>query len=313
MTLLASPSTTLVNAGVPFTRQEAADIGLPRRQLFDAVRSGSVRRVLHSVYVDASVPDSRDLRCACLHRVMPAHAVLYGTSAAWPFGIDAFQPEERFVLTPQCVVPHGTTRCTTAGVRTVEGYIPAADVTELDGLRMTVPERTTVDMLRRLRRPFALSAADAMAHAGLVAREDVQLRVDRLKGYPGVIQARQLVRLIEPLTESGGESWLRLRLGDAGFPRPTPQFWVCDRRGRRLFRLDLAYGHLLIACEYDGAEDHTADEDTDADDQRREAMRQRWGWRFVVGRKGDVMGSDPWIELEVGKLLGKEPLLPRQW
>jgi len=244
---------------------------------------------------------------------MPRDGVLFGTSAAWILGVDAFQPHERFVLTPQCVVPHGAGRSRRAGVRTVEGFIPAADVMELDGLQVTVPERTTVDMLRRLRRPFALSAADAMAHAGQVVPDGLRYRVEQLAGFPGIVQARQLARWVEPLTESGGESWLRLRLHDAGFSRPTPQFRVCDRRGRELYRLDLAYPHLLIACEYDGAEDHTADVDRAADAERRASMHQRWGWRFVVGHKVDILGSDPWFEIEVGKLLGREPVLPRRW
>lgn len=305
--------TPLINDGTPFTRSDAAAIGLTERGLRDAVRLGVVRRVLHSVYVDATVPDTRDLRLRCLHLVMPPHAVLCGTSAAWAMGVDAFQPRDRFVLTPTCMVPHGSTRATGKGVRTIEGIIPASDVMELEGLRLTVPERTSVDLLRRLRRPYALSAADAMTHTGLVALEALQERIDRLRGFPGIRQARQLVRWIEPLTESGGESWQRLRLLDAGFPRPYAQFWVCDRQGRKLYRLDLAYPHLLIACEYDGMEDHTSDEDRSADAARRENMHERFGWRFVVCRKGDVLGSDPWFEIEVGKLLDREPILPRLW
>jgi len=211
----------LVNDGRPFTRQQAADLGLPKSVLLTALRDGAVRRVLHSVYVDAAVPDSRDLRCGCLQLVMPSYGVLFGTTAAWVLGVDAFQPEERFVLTPQCVVPHGAGRTRVSGVRTVEGYIPPGDIMTLGELRLTVPERTTVDMLRRLRRPFALSAADAMAHAEMVALDELQHRIDRLKGYPGIVQARQLVRWIEPLAESPGESCQRLRLLDAGFHGPS--------------------------------------------------------------------------------------------
>ena len=184
---------------------------------------------------------------------------------------------------------------------------------EVDGLSITVPDRTAVDLLRRLRRPFALSGVDAMAHAGLVVPEALQERIDRLRGFPGIVQARQLVRWIEPLTEGRGESWQRLRILDAGFPRPEPQFWVCDRHGRRLYRLDLAYPHLLIACEYDGREDHSAEEDRAADESRLEKLRERYGWRFVICRKEDVLGSDPWFEIEVGALLGREPALPRLW
>ncbi len=306
-------SPVLINAGQPFTRVQAADLGLRDRDLREALRAGAVRRVLHSVYVDAAVADSRDLRSSSLQQVMPSYAVLFGTTAAWAFGVDAFQPSDRFVLTPQCVVPHGTTRCTSAGIRTVEGFIPAADITEIDGLRITVPERTAVDLLRRLSRPFALSAADALAHAGLVVPDGLRHRVDGLTGYPGIVQARQLARWVEPLTESPGESWKRLRLLDAGFPRPVAQFWVLDRAGRRRYRLDLAYPHLLLGFEYDGAEDHSADSDRAADEARRAWLREVKGWRLVVSRKADVFGTDPWLELEVGRFLGREPVLPRLW
>ena len=311
--MLETLRTGLLNDGRPFTRQQAADLGLGHRPLQTAIRDGTVRRVLQSVYVDRAVPDSRTLRCRCLQLVMPRDGVLFGTSACWVLGVDAFQPSERFVLTPICLVPHGSGRSRRSGVRTVEGKLPAGDLIELDGLRLTVPDRTAVDLLRRLRRPFALSAVDAMAHAGLIVPAAVQERVDRMRKYSGIVQARQLVRWIEPLTESRGESWQRLRLIDAGFPHPVAQFWVCDRQGRRLYRLDLAYPHLLIACEYDGREDHTAAEDISADDSRRADLKSRWGWRLVVCQQPDIFGSDPWFEVEVGKLLDRDPILPRLW
>ena len=43
----------------------------------------------------------------------------------------------------------------------------------------------------------------------------------------------------EPLAESPGESWLRLRLIDAGFGRPTAQIVV--KGSSRDFRIDLGY------------------------------------------------------------------------
>ncbi|CAN5848846.1 hypothetical protein BH20ACT6_BH20ACT6_19810 [soil metagenome] len=288
-------------------------MGLHDRDLREAVHAGVLRRVLHSVYVDAAVPDSRDLRATCLQLVMPSYAVLFGTTAAWVLGIDAFQPDDRFVMTPECVVPHGSTRCRAAGILTVEGIMPQADITELTGLRITVPERTAVDLLRRLKRPFALSAADAFAHAGLIMPDGLQHRIDGLAGFPGIVQARQLARWVEPLTESPGESWQRLRLLDAGFPRPVAQFWVLDRNGRRRYRLDSAYPHLLIGCEYDGAEDHTEEGDRLRDEGRRGWLRDVQGWRLVVCRKADIFGADPWFEIEVGRLLDREPVLPRRW
>ncbi|MGH3496926.1 MAG: hypothetical protein ACRDP1_05620 [Nocardioidaceae bacterium] len=277
---------TRLNDGHPFLGRQAPDLGLSRPALRSMLRHHEARRVLHGVYVDASRSDDRELRAEALHLVMPSYGVLFGTTAAWLFGIDAFQPEERFVLTPTCVVPHGAARPTGNGIRAVEGYIAATDITEINGLRTTTPGRTAADLLRRLRRPFAMSSADALARAELISIGDLRERIDRLRGYPGIIQARELLPLINPRAESPGESWQRLRLIDAGFPAPQVQYAVIDHRGRVLARLDLAYESIRLGTEYDGAPFHSHDSDVRRDAERREFLGQAFGWRFVIARGG---------------------------
>ncbi len=49
-----------------------------------------------------------------------------------------------------------------------------------------------------------------------------------------------------------GESWLRLRIVDAGFPRPVVQIEVLDADGRCVYRLDLGWPDRRLAVEYDG-------------------------------------------------------------
>src|SRR5699024_8242082 len=154
------------------------------------------------------------------------------------------------------------------------------------------------------------AAADAFAHADLVTAAEVQAYVGRLRRYPGLVQARELAVLIEPLSESPGESWLRLRLIDAGFPRPKPQFVITDRHGTERARLDLAYEESRIGAEYDGARDHTEDDDREYDENRRTYLRDLRDWRIAVARNHDVLGDDPWVERQVGEWLGLSPLLP---
>ncbi len=234
---------------------------------------------------------------------MPDHAVLFGSTAMWVLSIDAFQPDERFTPIPRCVVPHGTTKVTAHGVHTVEGYLDAADVTEFGGLRMTTPVRTTVDCLRRLRAPFALSAADAMAHAGHVSPAQLTERIGRLRGYPGIVQARRLANLVDPGIEWPGESWTKLRLVEAGCPIPQAQVKVVDKRGRSAY-LDLGYEALRIGCEYDGREVHTLADDVARDVDRRTWLRELLEWRIAVARKETVFGLEPSFEVEVANWLG---------
>jgi hypothetical protein len=303
----------LVNDGKPFLGCRASQLGLTSYELRLLLRDHVVRRVLRGVYVDAAVPDTRELRSAALHLVMPPYGVLYGCTASWALSVDTFQPRDRFTLMPECVVPHGATRCTANGVRCVEGYLPPEDIIEIDGLRLTTPVRTGADLLRTLRRPYALSGADGLAHADLVDVQELRRYLARLRGYPGIVQARELSMLIEPRAESAGESWQRLRLIDAGFPRPEPQYVVVDSRDREVARLDLAYPRLRIGMEYDGLEYHSDDEDRAHDRDRRGFLTDVLRWRLVVCGKDDILGSDPAFELEVGSLLGRVPLLPRAW
>ncbi len=303
----------LIADGRPFVAGRDGSADLSRQEFRAARESGAVRQLLRSVWVDSAVPDTRELRARALHLVMPPCGVLYGTTAMWLRGVDGFQPEQRSVLLPRCVVPHGTTRRTGRGVHTVEGYLPATDVMEEDGLRLTVDERTTADVLRTLRRPFAFSAAEAMARAGLVDRATLRRRIDGLRGFPGVVQARGLVGLIDPQVQSPGESWTKLRLIDAGLPLPRPQIPIMGVRGTVRAWLDLGYEQPKVAVEYDGREVHTEDVDTMHDAARREWVRQTFGWRIAVATKESVFSREPSFELEVAGWLGLEPVLPRSW
>jgi hypothetical protein len=91
------------------------------------------------------------------------------------------------------------------------------------------------------------------------------------------------VAIADGRAESTGESWARLALHDAGIPAPTPQLWV-ERRGQRLFRLDLGWRHHRVAVEYDGEQFHETDEQRRHDLERRMWLRDH-GWTVIVVRK----------------------------
>lgn len=305
--------TDLVAGGAPFRPQDASRHALDRRKLARLVRAGVLARPLRRVYVDARVPDSRDLRIACLRLVIPLYAAVWGRTAAWLWGLDTFAPGERELLTPECVVPHHWPRMRDGDVRVVEGYLPPGDLTLLGGLLVTTPLRTVLDLARRLHRPMALAALDAFTHAGLVTLEELTAGLGTLRGFPGVVQARELVAMTEPLTESPGESWLRLRLVDAGFPHPRPQIELVDAHGRVVFRIDLGYDELRLGLEYDGQEYHSDVAQRSHDERRRAECKQRWDWDVHGFGLGEVLGRHPGLELAVGEWLGREPVLPRTW
>lgn len=297
----------------PFATNDLARAGLSRADFYREVREHRVRRVFRGVYVHVDVPDSRELRVQAIRLVTPPYAVVSDSSAAWLRGVETFRPSDRFDLVPSLVIPHGESRTTQRNVVCREAYIDRADVEDIDGVLVTTPLRTTIDLLRGLWRPYALAAGDGMARAGLVEAGEVVAYIRRLRGFPGVVQARTLAGFLDGRAESPAESWTRLRLLDAGLPRPEVAVPVADRNGVVRYRLDMGYEAQRIAIEYDGTEFHS-----DGRDRRHDQVRRDWlaavpGYRFTVVRKDDVLGPDPSFECEVAAKLGIEPRLPRLW
>ncbi|MXI40516.1 hypothetical protein GRW07_24960, partial [Escherichia coli] len=89
------------------------------------------------------------------------------------------------------------------------------DVVEVEGVLVTTPLRTALDLSCRLRRYEALAALDAFARQhGLTPRELALELARRYRRRRGVVQARELVALVTSLAESAGESFTRLAIHD---------------------------------------------------------------------------------------------------
>jgi putative AbiEi antitoxin of type IV toxin-antitoxin system len=294
--------------GRPFTRADALAAGWTDSRLSKLVRDGLIRRLMQGVYVDALAPDA-----AALSLVAPSDAVICRRSAAWLYGIDTLALREHTEIpTVDCVRPYGRRATRLGPSGTHSQTLRPGDVTTVLGLRVTSPVATAVHLARHLDRPFALSGVDAMLHAGLVELDELKAAVKSFAHHPGIVQARDIARYAEPLTESPGESWLRLRMLDAGFPRPQAQVVVHGK-----FRLDLGFPEpgpdgMRVGLEYDSDLWHSGHA-ADLRDSSRRAELRPLGWHILPVRRGDVWGRRPDLERAVGDLLGIQPLLPRQW
>ncbi len=300
--------------GQPFDRRTARDHGVNGEQLRRMLLAGSVRRVLNDVYVDARAPDDLAFRARCLRLKLPRGAALSRLTAAWLFGV------ELTLLSPpdgpmpvECTVPPGREPLSRAGIRSYAAPLDAdVDLVFVAGLPCTSPVRTAVDLLRWLRPHEGLAIVDAMSARGLIQALELPAAVERFTGAPGVAQARYLAAIVEPLTESPGESWTRLRLVDAGFPRPEAQIAVPNDGSARHYRLDMGWRGRRVAVEYDGEEFHEAPHQRRHDKRRRDDLRRRFGWTVLGVGKGEVLGPSMLLEWAVGALLGLEPRIARR-
>ena len=302
--------------GRPFTRRFANDHGWTDRKLAALVRDGKLRRLVKSVYVDALAPDTIELRAAAVALIAPKDAVICRETAAWIYGIDglALRDNDRFPPIDCVQPPKRRASRLTLSTGHSQTLLPG-DTVEIESLRVTSPVATAIHLARHLDRPFALSAIDSMLHTGFVALSALRAATTKYPHHPGIVQAREVIRYAEALTESPGESWLRLRLLDAGFGRPAAQIPVKGRH--RDFRIDLGYPEPMedgrrLGLEYDSDLWHSAPGDDIRDENRRNELADV-GWHILPVRRPDVWGRYPALELAVGELLGIQPKLPRRW
>lgn len=265
----------------PFTFSQALGLGVTRRELDNLVASGQVRRVLTNAYWPSTVEDSLATRAQALRLVMGPFSVICDQLAAWLHGVDTFEYEELELLPPlDVLVLRGHSRVRRAGCRGSERDLAPRDICEQQGLIMTTPLRTALDLGCRLPRWKALATLDAFMRLCGVTRQEMLAALPRFRGRRGVRQLRELIALANPLAESSGESFTRIAILDAGFPEPQLQHWV-EEGGRPIYRLDLAYPHHKVAVEYDGRTFHESKAARQRDQHRRRWLREH-GWTVII-------------------------------
>jgi hypothetical protein len=174
-----------------------------------------------------------------------------------------------------------TNRHTVAGVQTWEERIDVDEIEILADMRVTTPARTALDLARRLPLGVAVAAVDALTQATELKMADIELLVDRYSGRRGVRAARAALALVDGGAQSPKETWLRLLLMRAGFPRPQTQIVVRNEWGWREAYLDMGWEDIKVAVEYDG-DQHRSDRRQYVKDIRRlEMLDQRYGWLVV--------------------------------
>jgi hypothetical protein len=239
--IIASPSpeiasNALLLDGRPFQRTDADEAGVNQHEITRLVSVGALRQVIRGVYLDARVPDDLASCAACLRLRLPPDAVVARLTAAWPWGVDGRAPDQLGpVHVVECAVAPGRQPVRRPGVRCYVASL-TGDACLAPGIPATTPVRTAIDVLRWLAPHMGLAVADALASRGLVTPAELLAHIEDFPASRGIRQARYLAGLVEPRTESFGESWLRLRIVDAGFPRPTSQIEVLDRAGRCVYR-----------------------------------------------------------------------------
>lgn len=174
-----------------------------------------------------------------------------------------------------------------AGVLTRNDTLLPGEWETVAGLPVTTPTRTAFDLARRGAESVALARLDALARATPISAGAVRAMAEQHRRARGLTQLDKLIDLIDVGAASPKESWLRLLLINAGFPRPVTQIPVLSPGGRPRYYLDMGWPEVMVSVEYDG-EHHRVDRVQYARDLERSDYIAHVGWLNIR-----VIGTHP--------------------
>lgn len=226
------------------------------------------------VYVPRDVELTPTLRAKACWLRSRRRGILAGFSASALHGSKWIDP-----ALPAAIVD--TNRRRAAGVQVWEERIEADEIDIVDGMALTTPGRTALDLARRFPLGLAVAAVDALVQATELKMADVELLVDRYRGRRGMKAARAALDLVDGGAQSPKETWLRLLLIQAGFPRPQTQIAVRNEWGWIDALLDMGWEDIKVAAEYEGDQHQTSRYHYVKDIRRLEKVERRYGWIVV--------------------------------
>jgi hypothetical protein len=165
------------------------------------------------------------------------------------------------------------------GITTRRDRLASGETRLIGGLRATTLERTAFDTGRLTGGDDAIARLDALGNATRFDRDAVAALVRRHRGSPGLPRLLSALDSYDPGAESPRETWLRLLLIRAGFPRPQTQIPIFDDFGRRRYFFDMGWEDVMIAVEYDG--DHHRERPVFGKDIVRSEFIAYRGWTHV--------------------------------
>ena len=165
----------------------------------------------------------------------------------------------------------------------------------LDGIRISTPARTWLDLARILPLDDLVAVGDQLVRR---PRPELESRTEPWATLPqltamltrhpklkGIVKAREAMELIRPGSDSAPETFLRLALTAAGLPEPELQLQIVPGDAYSP-AADLGYRKQRVAIQYDGG--HHLTREQQSRDNRRDESFNAAGWRYFKFNADDL-------------------------
>ena len=202
-------------------------------------------------------------------------------TAARLWGIELLDPGAERVT-----VPRQRARVAVPGWQVRRLDLGPDELAVVDGVRVTVPARTVLDLAQVLPVRDAVVAADSALRQQLTHLADLVPLLAGRRGR-GAAGPRAVACRLDPLSESVLETLLRLLLHSA-LPPPLSQYEVRDAGGALVARVDFCWPERRLVVEADGFAFHS-DRLAYRRDRERLNELERLGLRVLRFTWEDVM------------------------
>lgn len=270
------------------TRTDLLASGTTVDELRHALRSGQLRRVARGVYMDGGADaDPLALHRARLHTYRDPAGAFSHVSAAVLHGFTLWRVDLSRV--------HISRSGNSGGSRTSSLHIHSTslrpdEIRHVDGLPVTSPLRTVVDLARTLPADQAVVAGDSALTIHPDITSSLSDALASARSRSGIAAARRTLPFLDGRSESPGESLSRVRIRAAGLPAPVLQHELRTPSGAFVARPDFFWKDAGVVGEFDGRGKYGCDEPgTTAEIVHREKRREdairslgfevvRWTW-----------------------------------
>ncbi len=273
------------------SRGSALAAGLRPQDLTALVRSGAWSRIRYGDYVVGSPPlrvESRHLQLveatAARLRARSGNVASHGSAAVWwdlpTWGVDL----SRVHMTR----PGSPGVASTGAVHPHRAQLTDAEIVEVNGIVVTTPARTVLDIARTYGFESGVVTADAALHARLTTISELTSVLELARSRRSAGAAARVIAFADGRSESVGESRSRVLFARVGLPEPILQHEIRDAAGKFVARVDFDMERFRTVGEFDGfrkyRDDDRPHESVILEKLREDALRDldrqvvRWTW-----------------------------------
>lgn len=277
--------------------------GYSRRAREQAQRSGHLVRIRHGVYaLSSELPTGPDepeslleMKSRAAAQFISPGTVLSHTSALVLHGM----PTHALNCGPVTTTRHRPGSGSRRSDNAICYNLDLSDaVIEVDGIPVTTPARTVVDVARISSFAGAVCAADDALHRRLCSREELVAELDAAAGRVGIARARAVVDFADPRAESVFESVSRVSIIRAGLPMPDLQRRFVLPDGSPAF-VDMFWEDWNLVGEADGSGKYGID---DGEIRVRHNLRKEKARQNGIEATGNIVRRWQWEDYRQNRI-----------